>query len=332
MGTGFRYCKYLNHYLRPMKLAAAFFRLIRYPNLFFIALTQSLFYICIVRPSFHHAELRPLLNAEGIIMLIAASISIAAGGYIINDYFDLNIDRVNKPGKLVIGNFIKRRWAILWHFGFSITGILLSIALSIRIGNALLAVFNIITVFFLWFYSTTFKKQLLVGNIIISLLTGWVVLVLYFSVNTFRLYDPESPEFSALTRIYKFAVLYGGFAFIISLIREVIKDMEDIEGDAKYHCKTMPIVWGIPSSKVFVAVWLIVLIAAVVILEIYALQLHWWWSVGYGIIFIALPLLIILRKLFPAANSEQFHDLSTMVKLVMLTGILSMYLIKWYAL
>ena len=110
-------------------------------------------------------------------MLVAASMSIAAGGYIINDYFDLNIDRVNKPDKLVIGNFIKRRWAILWHLGFSFTGIFLSIALSIRIGNSLLAVFNIITVVILWFYSTTFKKQLLVGNILISLLTGFFCLL-----------------------------------------------------------------------------------------------------------------------------------------------------------
>ena len=96
-----------------MKLAGAFFRLIRYPNLFFIALTQSLFYVCIVLPSFQHAGATPTLTIEGLLILISASIAIAAAGYIINDYFDLNIDRVNKPDKLVIGNLIKRRWAIL---------------------------------------------------------------------------------------------------------------------------------------------------------------------------------------------------------------------------
>ena len=179
--------------------------------------------------------------------------------------------------------------------------------------------FNFFTVILLWFYSTTFKKQLLVGNILISLLTGWVVLVLYTSVNALRIYPPDTPGFSAITRIYKFAVLYGGFAFIISLIREVIKDMEDIEGDAKYQCKTMPVVWGIPCPRKYL--WrcgLIVLTSAVVILEIYALQLQWWWSVAYGFIFIVFPLLWILRKLFPAINADHFHDLSTMVKLVML--------------
>ena len=94
----------------------------------------------------------------------------------------------------------------------------------------------------------------------------------------------------------------------------------------------MPIVWGIPSSKVFVAVWLIVLTCAVVIVQIYALQLQWWWSVFYGFIFIVFPLLLILKKLFPAKTAEHFHDLSTMIKLVMLTGILSMLFIKWYSL
>ena len=98
-----------------MKLAGAFFRLIRYPNLFFIALTQSLFYVCIVLPSFQHAGATPdaAHEIEGLLILISASIAIAAAGYIINDYFDLNIDRVNKPDKLVIGNLIKRRWAVL---------------------------------------------------------------------------------------------------------------------------------------------------------------------------------------------------------------------------
>jgi len=327
-----RCCEYLNQYLHRMKLAGAFFRLIRYPNLFFIALTQSLFYIGIVLPSFRHAGLTPLLTPGDLLILIAASMAIAAGGYIINDYFDLNIDRVNKPDKLVIGNFIKRRWAIFWHMGFSIAGILLSIILSLRLHNPFPAVFNFVTVILLWFYSTTFKKQLLAGNILISLLTGWVVLVLYVSVNSLSIYPANSPEFSAITRIYKFAVLYGGFAFIISLIREVIKDLEDMEGDARYHCKTMPVVWGIPSSKIFVAVWLIVLVCALVILQIYALQLRWWWSAAYGFIFIVFPLVMILRKLFPAISADHFHELSLMVKLVMLAGILSMLFIKWYTL
>jgi 4-hydroxybenzoate polyprenyltransferase len=303
-----------------MKLAGAFFRLIRYPNLFFIALTQLLFYFCIIVPSFRSVGTINPLGIEGLLYIIASSIFIAAAGYIINDYFDLNIDRVNKPERLVVDNLIRRRWAILWHLGFSLTGIVFSIIISYKLSNLLPAVFNVITVFLLWFYSTSFKKQVLVGNIIISLLTGWVVLVLYVSVNPVGLRPADSASFRVLSRIYKFAVLYGGFAFIISLVREVIKD-----------CKTMPIVWGLPASKMFVAVWMIVLICSMVILQVYALQLSWWWSVLYSILFVITPLVIILRRLFSAGEPAQFHELSTLIKIVMLTGILSMLFIKWYS-
>jgi 4-hydroxybenzoate polyprenyltransferase len=319
------------YYLHGMKLAGAFFRLIRYPNLVFIALTQLLFYYCVIVPSFSTVGETDPLGIEGLLYIIAASVFIAAAGYIINDYFDLNIDRVNKPGKLVVDNIIKRRWAILWHLGFSLIGIILSAIVSYRLSNPLPVLFNVITVFLLWFYSTSFKKQVLVGNIIISLLTGWVVLVLYVAVNPVDLRPADSVSFRVLSRVYKFAVLYGGFAFIISLVREVIKDMEDIRGDAKYNCRTMPIVWGMPASKMFVAVWLIVLLCSLVILQVYALQLSWWWSVLYSIIFIITPVVAILRKLFPAIEPSHFHELSTLVKVVMLTGIISLLFIKWYS-
>ncbi|HLO81966.1 MAG TPA: geranylgeranylglycerol-phosphate geranylgeranyltransferase [Chitinophagaceae bacterium] len=314
-----------------MKLAVAFFRLIRYPNLFFIALTQSLFYFCIIVPSFQSVGIANPLGKEGLLYIIGASIFIAAAGYIINDYFDLNIDRINRPEKLVVDNLIKRRWAILWHLGLSFIGIVLSVIVSYKLTNPVPALFNLVTVLLLWFYSTTFKKQVLVGNIIISLLTGWVVLVLYVAISPVALRPADSTSFKVITRIYKFAVLYGGFAFIISLVREVIKDMEDMQGDAKYDCRTMPIVWGLPSSKMFVAVWMIVLICSMVILQVYAMQLRWWWSVGYSILFIITPLVIILRRLFPALAPSQFHELSTLIKIVMLTGILSMLFIKWYS-
>jgi 4-hydroxybenzoate polyprenyltransferase len=314
-----------------MKLAGAFFRLIRYPNLFFIALTQLLFYFCIVTPSFQALGLSDPMGVKGLMILIAASIFIAAAGYIINDYFDLNIDRVNKPQKLVVDQVIKRRWAILWHLGFSFTGLILSAILSRQISNPLPLIFNFITVLLLWFYYTTFKKQVLVGNIIISLLTGWVVLVIFVSVNPVVLQRPDSDGFRVLSRIYKFAVLYGGYAFIISLVREVVKDMEDMEGDAKYGCRTMPIVWGLPASKLFVSVWLIVLICSMVILQIYALQLHWWWSALYSAIFIIVPMVMILKRLFPAVSPLEYHQLSTLIKMVMMTGILSMLFIKWYS-
>jgi 4-hydroxybenzoate polyprenyltransferase len=114
------------------------------------------------------------------------------------------------------------------------------------------------------------------------------------------------------------------------LVREVVKDMEDIEGDQKYGCTTMPIVWGIRASKVFVAVWMVVLIAALIILQFYVLGLGWWQSALYCFVLIILPLLVILKKLYQANSPESFHTVSTWIKLVMFTGIVSMLFFRFY--
>lgn len=256
-------------------------------------------------------------------LLVAASVCIAGAGYIINDYFDLSIDAVNKPQKIVIDRVIKRRWAIVWHWILSGIGLLLSFYICYKIGSWIIGLANVLAVFLLWFYSTTFKRKLLSGNIIIAALTAWVIVVVYFfcgaHISIWRL---ETGSTSA--RFFKFTVLYAGFAFIVSLIREVIKDIEDKEGDARYGCKTMPIVWGVPTSKVFTAVWLVVCIAALAIVQLYAWQLGWWIISVYSIVCVILPLLYILRNLYKAVTPADFHRLSSIVKLVMLAGILSM--------
>jgi 4-hydroxybenzoate polyprenyltransferase len=165
-------------------------------------------------------------------------------------------------------------------------------------------------------------------------LTAWVVLVLYFG-EVRVMYWNWSPEFKVLyqtkiTRLFKFAIIYAGFAFIISLIREVVKDMEDMEGDEKYGCKTMPIVWGIPASKVFVAVWLIVLTFSTGIVQVYGLMKGWWLGALYCFIFIVVPLLYLFRDLYRAVNAKEYHKVSSYIKLVMLTGIMSILFFKLY--
>lgn len=317
-----------------MKLIAAFLKLIRWPNLLFISITQLLFYYCFVylplnaEVTGHHNILTPAL----FYLLALASILIAAAGYIINDYFDLNIDKINKPGEQVVGTVIRRRWAIGWHMLLSSCGILLSLYISYKTGNWLIGVLNVLTVVLLWFYSTTFKKQLLIGNITISLLTAWVILVLYFSeVQLSMVFTYINQAYLHYIRqLFKIAILYSAFAFIISLVREVVKDMEDMYGDEKYGCKTMPISWGIPASKVFTATWLVVLIGALVIIQFYAIQLHWWWFAAYCILLVIAPLLHILRKLYTSASVQDYHQLSSLLKMVMLTGIISMLLFKCY--
>ena len=315
-----------------MKLILAFFRLARWPNLFFIALTQFLFYYCIILPSFRkNPSLLPELKLKPdlFLLLCASSVLIAAAGYIINDYFDLNIDSINKPGKLVVEKYIKRRWTIIWHWILSALGVLLGFYVSWKIDNFLIGLANMVCVLILWFYSTTFKKKLLIGNVLISLLTAWVVMVLW--VAEFKVYTEGHAYFQRLlSRLFKFSVLYSGFAFIISLVREVVKDIEDMAGDYKYGCRTMPIAWGVQVSKVFAGTWLAVLLASLVIINVYILQYGWWLCVLYAVALVLLPLLLVLRDLYRARSTADFHLLSNQVKGIMLTGILSIIFFKFY--
>ncbi len=305
-----------------MKLFTAFLRLIRLPNLIFIALTQGLFYFSVfnsflLKPGYPHKDFLFYL-------LVLASVVIAAAGYIINDYFDLQIDAINKPDKVVVDKLVKRRWAIVWHLLLSAIGILLSFYISYKIGKWIILLANIFCVILLWFYSTTFKKKLLSGNIIIAALTAWVIVVVYFFAGAnISVWQPGEISFD-VRKLFKFCILYSGFAFIVSLIREVVKDLEDMDGDAKYHCHTMPIVWGVPTTKVFTAVWLIVCIAALAIVQLYAWQSGWWTMAVYCISFIITPMAVILNKLYKAVTPADYHKLSNLIKYTMLAGILSM--------
>jgi 4-hydroxybenzoate polyprenyltransferase len=311
-----------------VKLLYGFAKLVRWPNLVFIALTQLLFFYCVVKPSFDEAGKLPNLQSPYIWWVVISSVLIAAAGYIINDYFDLNIDRINKPGKLVVEAVIRRRWTIIWHLVLSIIGVLIGIYVDWKTNVRFLGLANLACVTLLFVYSISLKKKLLSGNILISLLTAWTVFVItWCELNHL---SKVQAGFDA-ERIIKLSFVYGGFAFIISLVREVIKDMEDIEGDRRYGCKTMPIAWGLNVSKTFTAVWLVVLIAAISIIQAYVLRLGWWFSCIYAVVLIFLPLVWILRKLFQAQSAADFHQLSTLVKLVMLTGILSILFLKIYS-
>ena len=298
-----------------MKLINAFFRLIRWPNLVFIILTQVLFYFCIYEPLFQKNDLQPLL------WIILASVSIAAAGYIINDYFDLNIDQINKPEKNVFAKTLHRRWAIIWHFIFSLLGV---VATSVAVGlnKWYLIMANIACVALLWLYSTSFKRQLLIGNIVISILTAWTVLILFFAFTSPR--EAIIGNSPATIKFFRISFLYAGFAFISSLIREAIKDMEDMEGDEKYGCRTLPIVAGIRSAKIYISIWIVILLAALVILQLYVLQFQWWYAIVYSILLVIAPLAYLLYKLSKAKKVKEFSALSRLSKLIMLTGIVSM--------
>ena len=311
--------------MKGVQQIKGFFQLIRYPNLIFIALTQSLFYYRIIVPYFkNNVQSDQLLQETDFFLLLVASVLIAAAGYIINDYFDIQIDNVNKPERLILGKLIKRRWAMLLHLVLSLAGLFLTAIVAMHLNNLLLLGLNFLSVMMLLLYSSTFKKQLLIGNIIISVLTAWVVGVLF--ITEIRLNDTVYMQLNqaALGSLYKVTLVYAGFAFIVSLIREVVKDMEDMEGDRRFGCETMPIKWGIPSTKVFVAVWIFVLVGLLAAIAFYAMLNSWSWPF-YALSFaMIIQFCIMLKNLYHAQLTADFANISKALKLLMLVGILSM--------
>lgn len=315
-----------------MKLFSAFLRLVRWQNLAFIAITQLLFYYSLVQPLYGKGFAFQF-DRFHFLLLIIASVLIAAAGYIINDYFDLNIDQVNKPARTVIDKSIKRRWAIVQHIIFSLAGILISIYIDLTTRTFWLGISNFICVILLFGYSISLKKKLLIGNILISALTAWAILVAFLCYYRTIYCSGCDPAYLDvyIHRFIRISVLYAGFAFIISLIREVVKDLEDMEGDARYGCQTMPIVWGIPATKLFVAILLILLISVICVVQAYVLQFGWWWSALYSLLLIIAPLVWIVFKLRSAQSPADYHRLSTVIKLVMFAGIFSMLVFRIYS-
>ncbi len=291
-----------------------------------------MFRYCIIKPIFTAANITENIHGIYFWLVVLSYVFIAAAGYIINDYFDLNIDQINKPNKVIVATIISRRWVLLWHLGLSAAAIIMTIYVDGKAHNKHLPSLAATgCVILLFFYSTTLKKKFLIGNILVAAITAWVIPILTLcEVNHLILLNHVPVNFDN-EKLVRVTFLYTGFAFIISLIREVVKDMEDIDGDRRFGCKTMPIIWGINATKVFVAVWLIVLIAALTAAQFYVIQFKWWLSIVYAFVVIIAPLAYIFKKLFKAQSANDFHALSSTIKFVMFTGILSMIFFRIYS-
>lgn len=271
-------------------------------------------------------------------LLVLATVFVSAGGYIINDYFDVRIDNINKPEQLVIDKGVKRRVAMGAHAVLSFLGVAIGIFLSWKC-NILLAgsTLFILSVVGLWFYSTSFKYQFITGNVLVSLLTAMTpFMIALFEVPRLiikynaQLIQQQNEIHSAVTdTVLLWAGCYGIAAFALSIIREMIKDMEDVEGDLEYGCRTIPIVLGIRKAKMIVSVLILFFIAGIGYLMYHQFEAKDKISFLYFLILVQLPLLFILFRIFKAKEKKHFHFASMLVKAVMLAGICFLFLLKF---
>lgn len=232
-------------------------------------------------------------------ILSASTVMIAAGGYVINDYYDIKIDLINKPERVVVGKSITRRYAILFHTLLSVTGVAFGLVLSWKI-----AAVNFTSAFLLWWYSNSLKRQPFVGNFVVALLTGvaiWLVDSLYKTG-------------------HMLIITYASFAFFMTLIREIIKDMEDLKGDQTFGCKTLPIVWGMRRTKYFIYGIMVLFLATVMVINHYYENL----PIRYFLLFLFVPVVWLLVRLVGADTRKDFAWLSDFCKIILLLGIFSM--------
>jgi 4-hydroxybenzoate polyprenyltransferase len=235
-------------------------------------------------------------------LLSASTTIIAAAGYIINDYYDVKIDLINKPERVVIGKEVARRYALLFHSALSFIGVAIGFSLNWKIG-----VINFFSAFLLWWYSNDLKRQPFIGNFVVALLTGLSIFLITI------LYQMPEPLVG----------IYSIFAFVMTLIREIVKDMEDLKGDDTFGCKTLPIVWGNRKTKFFIYFLMAFLFASVVYINELFQQL----PLLYFVAFLFAPLLFLFTRLVRADTKKDFYYLSQWCKVIMLLGIASMVFI-----
>lgn len=319
----------------------SFLRLIRIQNLAIIAVTMYLMRFLVIKPMLEnfpivvkyfvkYAVLELQFSELNFALLVLATISIAAGGYIINDYLDVKADMINRPEKIIIGKKIASKLAFVIYTIFNIIGIGLGFYLGYQIELPKIGFLFVIIVGVLWYYSATYKKQFLLGNIIVALLTALVpMLVAVFEIPLLKnKYQELISNYQAdfISIIYWIAG-FSLFAFLLNLIREIVKDIEDLEGDNAYGLNTMPIIAGVKASKITAVA--LTLTTVVIIFIFYFKYLESALSLIYISLLIALPLLFVGYKIIIAESAKEYHTAGTILKITMFTGICYAFVINY---
>lgn len=300
-----------------------FLRLIRYKNLLIIVLTQYLMRWSIIKPLLKVNQFELQFSELNFFFLVMATVFITAAGYVINDYFDAKTDLVNRPEKVILGRKLNRRWAILLHVIFNTIGIGLGAYISFYIGLPILTLVFVMITGILWFYSTTYKRQFFIGNVIVAILTALVpLMVLLFEIPLLReRYGLLMNELRAnFNYIILWVTAFSFYAFLLTLIREIIKDIEDFEGDCAYGRNTLPIVLGVMYSKIIIITF--ILLTQFSLIYVYFRFLKDTITLIYFSVFLIIPLLVLLFKIFVAKDKRDYHLASNLSKIIMLAGIL----------
>lgn len=301
-----------------------FFRLIRFINLIIIGFSMFGVAFYVFKNNGH---LKVDFHAFDFILLVFSTIIIAAAGNMINDYFDIKADRINKPQKLVISKYMKKRWAIVLHWGLNVIAVIISIYLSVKYQSLLFVFIHIVSMNLLWFYSAYFKKKLFIGNFIIALLTGLVPLlaVWFFKVlNESSLpYSPYNPKTWTTNLDYSFIYFLATCAFIQNLAREISKDIQDISGDKLISVYSLPMKYGIKKTGILVA---ILLQSPILVWLFFDLQFHFQLNyISISLLILAALINLTCLILIVSKKDYPFKSVNSLMKWSMLIGLSTLY-------
>jgi 4-hydroxybenzoate polyprenyltransferase len=302
----------------------------RLPNLLMVAVTMYLMRWSVVRPILEIFGLDLQISELAFLGLVLSTVSITAAGYVINDYHDVRADQVNKPERLFLDLHISRRGALFFHWILNLCGVGAGIVFSLLYHVPWMIVVFAGAPLILWQYSVKLKHLFLIGNLAVSFLTATVpLLVLFFEypllIRVLNKMNHHSSQ--GFVAIVFWIGAFAFFAFMTNLIREIVKDTQDIEGDREMCSRTLPIVLGIKKTKVVVIIlsFLTILILGVVFLAYLRDPI----SLFYYGLALFLPFVVFMVLVFRSSKPGDFGFLSQWIKLIMLLGLLYAPLASW---
>jgi len=298
-------------------------QLIRWKNVLFLAYIVTTVFYGVITPYLNQYAIA-LPNSNLLFgLLLSSTVLIAAGGYVINDYFDTKIDEINRPTKVIVGKSVTRAQAAT---GFQILlglGVLCGLSLAVFLRDTTIGLIYIVLSGLLWFYSSSYKRQLIIGNLMIAVCGFMTPFMLGYVCNRQLIltYQPYIYQTPIITDIYAWTAGFGLFSFLFTLLREIVKDIDDIEGDREMECHTIPIVWGINATKVILITLSIVIL---LLTGYFSLQLIPFATdtitLRYYLFGIAIPMLILLCWIGIAKKRSQWQQISQFIKFIMLIG------------
>jgi 4-hydroxybenzoate polyprenyltransferase len=299
--------------------------LIRLPNLIIIALTMYAFRYFVLNPYYGMSGTNYQIDAISFGIMVIVTMLIAIAGYVINDLNDIGIDRVNRPDRpSVNGTFSPGNLkGIAFTLSFlSFAGMLV---LSFRLNSVLPLLPLSMALITVWWYALRLKKSLLWGNLAVAFMSSLTLgMAWLFEWYSLARSGVELYEIKPITQITGGIVV---FAFLLSLMREIIKDAEDIEGDSTFQCKTLPITIGLHSTRKVLLIMTFILLGLLVLAQFHLNYMNFPMVIAWLLVAVEIPSLVLIFLVLKAKTKKDFHRLSTFVKWMMVGGISSMALI-----